>query len=146
MARQQDMRYLNDRIAAYIQRHVQPVVNDMPENSQLARLGTLVRQARATGEVAAVQTAVNRFRSPARQAYQQVDLDGMVFWDWITSLLDNPTLVWERLGIMAMPDVVGQYSDPRPLHENHEATNQAALQLLAALLVAPTRLRKNRME
>jgi hypothetical protein len=146
MAHQRLAHVVDEQIAAYIKAHVEPVVDQMPDNSQLARLGTLVRQARATGDVAVVSAAVQRFRSTARHAYQQAYLNGTELWEWITTLLDSPPLVWERLGITTMPTVAGTAADQRPLAENPGATNQAVLQLLAAILVAPARLRKNQME
>lgn len=137
--------HIDAAIVRFVQRYVwdqvhpDPKQDQMPTNSQLSRLQTLVRQAAATGDTGSVRNAFLAFRNTARFAFERARLAGDkgALADWIYNLLDQPQRVWtelEYLPALEIGTIIPSHDDLR--------TRQAALRLLSAVLAAPGQRRK----
>ncbi|NJN18886.1 MAG: hypothetical protein HC822_22815 [Oscillochloris sp.] len=101
---------IENRIITFVQQSVWPEVakeirrNDssngslsMPENSQLARLRTIVRRVQLSPDPASVAAEFARFRPTAMRAYERARIRNQPLRTWIETLLTNPERVWLEL-------------------------------------------------
>jgi CRISPR-associated protein Csx10 len=130
MARQLYERSVEQSIVEFVK---DTSVSQPPENSQLGRLRMLVRQALPTSDVEFVRTHFAEFKSTARNQFARARLGDESFGEWIEHLLVDPGHVWTQFNnfnfnAQKIADQVAERND-----------RQVALQLLAAVLAAPTR-------
>ena len=135
MARQLHERKIEQYIIDFVKNH--PVSN-APSNSQFGRLRVLVRQALPDADVAMVRAGFAAFKPTAKGQYERARLDNEPFDIWITKLLDNPDNVNTQFHSFQIEQIAGQTAE----HDVKRVT----LQLLAAVLAAPTRAERNPKE
>lgn len=111
-------------------------VGDMPANSQLSRIQTLVRQALPTGDVGLVKRQFAKFERASIEQFERARLEKQSFYKWIKTLLDQPESVWNKVYPREVPEVAGQFA------QKDKLTQQTTLRLLAAVLAAPAHKRK----
>lgn len=128
MARQLYTRSVEQSIVDFVKNN--PIDNP-PENSQLGRLRTLVRQALPTADAEYVRTHFVAFKPTARRQYERARIGYDTFEEWIDMLLSDPEQVWNQLYDFRPPPIAGQ--------EAQRDAPRVALQLLAAVLAAPAR-------
>lgn len=149
---------IDEAILRFVQGYVWPetLSGRMPSNSQLARLRVLARRAQPSGDTAMVLGAFEDFRPTAKRAYERARLRGQPLDRWVQNLLarpqnvwhelaaeradaeGDPAAVWDALVAPLGPIVAGQRAPYDP-----ELAPRVALRLLAAVLEAPGRQRKN---
>jgi len=135
-------------IVTFVQDQVWPQVtathDQMPTNSQLARLRVLVRRAQLTGDTTLVKDEFARFRPFARQGYERARLDKKPesLDVWVTRLLTDPGRVWEELGHPQGKPVAGYHATPADQHAQALQDRRVTLRLLSAVLAAPAQRRK----
>lgn len=110
-------------------------IDDMPANSQLSRIQTLVRQALPIGDVGLVKRQFAKFERASIEQFERMRLEGQSLDRWITALLDHPDSVWNKVSVTE-PKVAGESTQKEKL------TQQTTLRLLAAVLAAPAHKRK----
>ncbi len=128
MARQLYERSVEQHIVEFVKNHP---VSQVPSNSQFGRLRVVVRQALPTADVEFVRARFAEFKSTARSQYERARLDNGAFDAWITQLLEHPDRVWTQFNTFPEHSIAGQSAE----RNDHRVT----LQLLAAVLAAPTR-------
>lgn len=128
MARQLYERIVEQSIVEFVK---DTSVSQPPENSQLGRLRMLVRQALPTGDVEFVRTHFAEFKSTARNQFARARLGDESFDEWIEHLLVDPGSVWTQFNNFNAQEIAYQTAERND--------RQVALQLLAAVLSAPTR-------
>jgi CRISPR-associated protein Csx10 len=140
MARRLLAQELERKIIAYVNTNLslQSVYNQLPPNSQLARVRVLVRRALPRGDVALVLDEFNRFKTASREQFDRSQFRGQSLSTWITTLLEQPERVWFELDNFSAPPVA-EYEAPR------DSAN-AALRLLYAVLTTSMRLRDQEEE
>lgn len=141
LAQQMAERLLEAKIQEHIINFVRDTVQEqnMPENSQLSRVRMMVRQALPTGDTQAVLQSIGQFRATARTAFERGRIEGQSLLDWMKTLLQQPTEVWNKLYIRDndVPIVAGCKTEC-----TNELARTVALQLLEAVLHAPAHQRK----
>jgi CRISPR-associated protein Csx10 len=124
-------RLIDERIVAFVQELVLPQVgaSNMPGNSQLARLRTIVRRVQLAPNPQAVAAEFARFRPITMREYERARLHGQSLRTWIERLLANPEAVWLELF----------ETEARLIHAEQEQDNSYA-DRCATLIAKPTEL------
>lgn len=140
LAQRMASRLLEQRIEQGILQFVRDYIwvislDDMPANSQLSRIQTLVRQALPIGDVGLVKRQFAKFERASIEQFERMRLEGQSLDRWITALLDHPDSVWDKVSVTE-PKVAGESAQKEKL------TQQTTLRLLAAVLAAPAHKRK----
>jgi hypothetical protein len=140
MARRRYHQQLEQKIVEYVNNRMRfkSVYDEMPPNSQLGRVQVLVRQALPTGDVATVLRRFNQFKAAAKTQFAKAWFKEQSLETWITTLLEQPERVWHELEFTQPITIAG--------HTAKRDANTAALQLIAAVLAAPSRLRRQEEE
>ncbi len=128
MARQLYERRVEQSIIDFVRHNP---VSQVPSNSQFGRLRVLVRQALPNADVESVRMRFEQFKEQSRSQYSQARIVNKPFDDWIIQLLSEPDLVWKQFHSFSPQDIAGQ--------EAKRNERRVVLQLLAAVLAAPTR-------
>lgn len=128
MARQLYTRSVEQSIVEFVKNNP---IDKPPENSQLGRLRTLVRQALPKADAEYVRAHFAAFKPTARRQYERAHIGHDTFEEWIGMLLKDPEKVWNQLYDFRPPPIAGQ--------EAQRNAPRVALQLIAAVLAAPAR-------
>lgn len=136
MARQLYERSVEQYIVEFVKNNP---VSQVPTNSQFGRLRVMVRQALPNADIETVRERFGEFKPTARSQYERARLGNISFDEWITQLLDHPDNVWNQQ-FNAFPEhiIAGQSADRND--------RRVTLQLLAAVLAAPTRDQREQEE